>query len=322
MNVTNTPIGPGVNEYTLEYRDLYIQYFGVASFVILLYDHALTFDDEVQYIWRRNKKLVAWLFLINRYVTPLGFSININAYTSPVWTPSVNFLVIICKRFVRYEGCMTLLGISIASLMMGVRVTAIYHGNRFIPFLMSVLFTAMVGVNVWLLTGGEPVQHYAGIHGCSMIFSPRVGVWASASAWSPLIYDTVVMGLVLYRTAHLFRAKIVGQLSVVKTLMEDGIIYYSVILAANLVLAVMIVRSNDGLRNICAQMQVTMMSRITINLRKKMQRDESDLPEFDTDTTSHRSSSRPSTRHPLQDPEATVLDISRSSVRESAVGDI
>jgi len=247
------------------------QYFGLASFVVLLYDHLITFDDEVRYIWRGNKKLVTWLFLINRYLTPLGFSVNISAYTSPVWTP------VICENFVRYEGAMTFLGVAIASLMMGVRVTAIYHGNRAVLALISLLFLVMVSINAWLLTTAGPVHHPTDIHGCSMIFGQNgqnIGVWASATAWTPLIFDTVVLALVIFRTRGIVRAKMAGQFRVVSTLIKDGLLYFSVILTANLVLAIMIVRAPDGIRNICAQFQllitVTMMSRITLNLRKNM----------------------------------------------------
>jgi len=267
MNITATSQA----EYIVQYQELIAtNYFGVASFVVLLYDHILTFDDEVRYIWRSKKKLVSWLFLLNRYLTPLGFCININAYTSKLWTP------LICTHFVRFEGSMTLIGIAIASLMMGLRVIALYHGNQVVPVVMMFLFSAMVGVNAWLLTAGEAVHHPTGIHGCSMIFSHRTGDWSSASAWLPLLYDTVVVGLVMYRTRDLLGIKIAGQHRVVETIMKDGLIYYSVILAANLVLAVMIVKAADGVKNICAQFQllitVTMMSRITLNLRKNMQR--------------------------------------------------
>jgi len=287
MNATITPSGPlepGIHEYTEEYRELIAtNYFGLASFVVLLYDHVLTFDDEVRYIWRGNKKLVAWLFLINRYITPLGFAVNISAYTSPAWTP------LICEHFVRYEGAMTLIGISIASLMMGVRVTAIYHKNRAVLALISSIFVAMVAVNAWLLSSGVPVHHPTGIHGCSMIFGAKRGTWASASAWLPLLYDTVVVILVVLRTRDVVRAKIAGQFHVVQTLVQDGVLYYSVILAANLVLALMIAKSSDGVKNICAQFQllitVTMMSRITLNLRRNMQRSETSATPLPTRTS-------------------------------------
>ena len=55
----------------------------------------------------------------------------------------------------RYEGAMTLTGISIASLIMGFRVTAIYHKNRVIVGVLAVIFLVMVGVNAWLLTSGQ-----------------------------------------------------------------------------------------------------------------------------------------------------------------------
>jgi len=331
MNVTNVQpgvLGPDDGQYTQQYRELIAtNYFGLASFVVLLYDHVLTFDDEVRYVWRGNKKLVTWLFFINRYLTPLGFAVNINAYLSRVWTP------VICANFVRYEGAMTLIGISVASLMMGVRVTAIYRGNRMVLSLISLMFLGMVGVNAWLLTSGQPVHHPIGIHGCSMIFGPQIGGWASASAWLPLLYDTVVVALVVLRTRDIVRVKVSGQYHVVNTLIKDGLLYYSVILAANLVLALMISKSSDGVKNICAQFQllitVTMMSRITLNLRKNMQRLETPSLSSPVRPSSGRSSlafqgPRSSTqtipnstfksgRMKTEDLEASVLDIPYSS---------
>ena len=52
------------------------------------------------------------------------------------------------------------------------------------------------------------------------------GKWSSASAWLPLLYDTVVAVLVIYRTWNSFRARIPGQSHVVETLIQDGLTYY------------------------------------------------------------------------------------------------
>lgn len=56
------------------------------------------------------------------------------------------------------------------------------------------------------------------------------GIWSSASAWLPLLYDTVVVVLVMARTRDLFRVRIVGQYRVVETLMKDGLMYYRLII--------------------------------------------------------------------------------------------
>ncbi|KAF8509968.1 hypothetical protein JB92DRAFT_2942873 [Gautieria morchelliformis] len=206
-------------------------YIGIAGLAILLYDHLITFDDE------------------NRYLTPLAFVVNINAYTSSAWSD---------------EGIMGFAGVAIASLMMAFRVVAVYHGNRHVLALISFLFLAMVGIHIWLLTTTGPVIH-PGIHGCSMLFgqgSHHIGGWVSATAWSPLIYDTAVVILVVLRTHYIVRYKVAGR--VVTTLIRDGLLYFSVIVAVNIVLAVMIVRAPDGLKNSSAQFQLL---RITLNLR-------------------------------------------------------
>jgi hypothetical protein len=60
---------------------------------------------------------------------------------------------------------------------------------------------------------------------------------------------------------------------IVKVLLEDGLLYYSVIFSINLVLTLMIIFAPPGLKNITAQLEllltVAMMSRITLNLKKQ-----------------------------------------------------
>ncbi|KAK7689839.1 hypothetical protein QCA50_006478 [Cerrena zonata] len=50
---------------------------GFVSFMILAWDHIITFGDEVEYIWKGKKGLIVYLFFLNRYVTPLGFIVNL-----------------------------------------------------------------------------------------------------------------------------------------------------------------------------------------------------------------------------------------------------
>ena len=50
-------------------------------------------------------------------------------------------------------------------------------------------------------------------------------VLASSSAWLPLLYDTVVLGLIAYRTLPALKLK--NRYSIMKRLLEDGLIYYT-----------------------------------------------------------------------------------------------
>ncbi|KAF7297623.1 hypothetical protein MKEN_01385300 [Mycena kentingensis (nom. inval.)] len=257
---------------------------GFASFTILVWDHIITFGDEVEYIWKGKKGPIIYLFLLNRYFTPLGFIVNLYAYLSPSWTYER------CARFIRYEGATVAIAVEVVGIMMLLRIDALYPTRKWIPALLGVLLVVETGLNGWLISRGEPVLHNAasGVHACSMIFDPAMRVSlvlgranssanpkrrsaaASASAWYPLLYDTIVFALTVNRTLPSIRKREAGY--ILKKLLEDGLLYYSVIFAITFVLTFMIVGAPPGIKNICAQMEqlitVAMMSRITLSLRK------------------------------------------------------
>jgi len=248
-------------------------YMGYVSFMILIWDHIVTFADEVEYIWKGKKGLLVSLFLLNRYLTPLGFVINLFAYQSPVWT------VERCLHFVRYEGSMTVIGINTTALMMLLRISALYHRRPFVIAFVAAFFCVELGINAWLLTHGTAVVHQRQVHACTMVFDDAVtGPIASASAWLPLTYDTIVLILTLKRTLGPIRRKTAGKIA--RVLLRDGILYYSVIFSVNFVLTIMIAAAPSGLQNITAQLEylltVAMMSRITLHLRKQVRSREID----------------------------------------------
>lgn len=240
-------------------------YMGFVSFMILAWDHIITLDDEVKYIWFGHKGLLVWLFFINRYLTPFGFIINLFAYLSPSWTAER------CQDFVRYEGSMTVIGLNTTALMMFLRIYALYRGQIIVLVTVAVMFSVELGVNAWLLSHGIAVPHSDGIKACTMIFDSSVGPIASASAWLPLLYDTLILALTLNRTVKAIRQRTAGK--IMRVLMRDGILYYSVIFAVNVVLTFMIAFAPPDIQNITAQLEylltVAMMSRITIHLKKQ-----------------------------------------------------
>ncbi|KAJ3996639.1 hypothetical protein F5050DRAFT_72166 [Lentinula boryana] len=109
-----------------------------------------------------------------------------------------------------------------------------------------------------------------------MIFDPAISTWASASAWIPLIYDTIIFALTMHRTIPELRSRDAS--FVIRRIFDDGLIYYSVIFSVNAILTVMILAAPAGIKNIAAQteqlMTVAMMSRITTNLKKAGQLEE------------------------------------------------
>ncbi|KAJ7660932.1 hypothetical protein DFH06DRAFT_1129968 [Mycena polygramma] len=62
------------SENTLEmlYGQQYTEPWTLIPVVILLYDHTLTFEAELNFVWRRPKKLSFYLFVLLRYVSLLS----------------------------------------------------------------------------------------------------------------------------------------------------------------------------------------------------------------------------------------------------------
>ncbi|KAJ3790146.1 hypothetical protein GGU10DRAFT_188692 [Lentinula aff. detonsa] len=251
-----------------EVRDT--NYVAIIGFTIMVWDHVDTFTTEVEYVWPRvgEKKPIVYLFLINRYLIPLGFIFNLVAYFNI--DAEVRFT---CEHVVRFEGAMTMIGINIVGLMMLIRIYALYKNQKWVVAGVAVLLLVEMATYSWLMSTGIPVQHHPNITSCTMIFGEKDSVASSSSAWLPLLYDTVVLILTLRATIPSVRnAQGSTTIYIMKQLLKDGLMYYGVIFAVTLVLTVMIIDAGSGLKNITAQLEllitVTMMSRITLNLMR------------------------------------------------------
>ncbi|KAH9961437.1 hypothetical protein BJV74DRAFT_787513, partial [Russula compacta] len=236
-------------------------YVGVTAFTVLVWDHIMTFSDEVEYVWKGRKGLAVYLFFLNRYLIPLSFIVNLWAYNRK------------CSHFVRYEGIMTMVGVVVVGFMMFLRVRALYPRSVAAQASVLGILLTFIGVNSWLLT--HAVRTYT-LLTCTMIVDPKIGPIASSTAWLPLLYDTLAIGLTLKGTAKYMGSRDSGQ--VFRVMLREGLLYYSVICTVSLVFTLMIIFAPPSVRNITGQyvlpstpylhLTVAMMSRITIHLKR------------------------------------------------------
>ncbi|EJD42823.1 hypothetical protein AURDEDRAFT_168067 [Auricularia subglabra TFB-10046 SS5] len=251
---------------------------GVAGFTMLVWDHIITLDDEVNVIWKRpqgrkNGPLI-YIFLILRYFAPLAYTVQLCSYFFPpsIWTPEV------CDHYVAFEGAIIVVVLGLVALLMMIRVCAMYARSWKVLAILGSLFILQFTIQGWLQTRTHPVHHHfsTNIAGCSMLFDESLGGWPTASAWLPVIYDTAVFILTVYKTANILRRShrhAVHGSWIARTLLRDGALYYLAIVASNVPLIIMIVAAPDPIKNIAAQLEafvtVTMMSRITLSLRRE-----------------------------------------------------
>ncbi|KAJ3573458.1 hypothetical protein NP233_g2421 [Leucocoprinus birnbaumii] len=327
-----------------QYQQFLTNCMAFVCMTILVWDHMVTFDDEVQSlslcfhlftnlialarsntfgtvpmvlvsICKLNSDLadthskmftlfieVKYLFLLNRYLTPLGFTVNMTAYLLPAFSePYERPYPKKCQHFIRFEGAMTMIGINVVAIMMFYRVYVLYgkmsqkSGKHVILSLGSFLLGEII-LNIYLVTKGVPVAHTRGVvQGCEMVFDSSV------------------------------------------QLLEDGLLYYLPILLVNVALSFMIAFAQNGSQNLVAHVcpyflreiisqyyglnimnpdtnQVTMMSRISINLKKNFIQGKQDI---DSELAS-----MPSPARFAAEQVASVLNITRSAIQDPREGDI
>ncbi|KAF7975330.1 hypothetical protein HWV62_9765 [Athelia sp. TMB] len=118
-----------------------------------------------------------------------------------------------CARYVRYEGSMTVIGIEIVGVMMLLRIRALYSKKWWVSALVAFVLLGETATNIYLLMNAIPVPHPSEVHSCTMIFNPKLnGGATSASAWIPLLYDTLILALTLHRTMPAIRHKEAGDI--------------------------------------------------------------------------------------------------------------
>ncbi|KAG1743492.1 hypothetical protein EDB19DRAFT_2024104 [Suillus lakei] len=233
-----------------------VVFVAIASFTVLCWDHIITFADEVALIWCKRKGPLGYLFLLNRYITPLGIRRQYR------------------RNFVRYEMAMATIGIGIAQLMMMLRIYVLHRGHRLAIAIPGLLFVVWVALEAYVMARGEMVPLVQQMHSCREVydlppydFSSRWLTLFAARAWMPLTYDSAIFAMTLWHTLPIVRNKGAGR--ILLTFLLDGTLYYAVICSANLALTVTIVRAPPGQKGVAVQLTVVMTSRVTLNLKKQ-----------------------------------------------------
>ncbi|KAF8495721.1 hypothetical protein F5888DRAFT_535244 [Russula emetica] len=120
---------------------------------------------------------------------------------------------------------MTMIGLSIVFLMMTLRIRALYARIFSVQALVFAIFITFVSVNAYVLTYGAPVNHpaYPLVDSCTGIIDLGRAL-ASSTAWLPLLFDTTVMVLTMYRTARSFHPRNTSDIFCV--LFHENLLYY------------------------------------------------------------------------------------------------
>ncbi|KAF8574383.1 hypothetical protein K439DRAFT_856162 [Ramaria rubella] len=121
----------------------------MSALVLLVYDHVLSFDDEVTQIWNVRQSASTISFLVARYITPPLLFLDFLTFL-PIWTPEyeiishepASYFWFSCRVFnlLRVLTVTVILTTLSAQIAMTLRVYALYGVKTFVlVFLLFVL---------------------------------------------------------------------------------------------------------------------------------------------------------------------------------------
>ncbi|KAG8766812.1 hypothetical protein FRC12_006634 [Ceratobasidium sp. 428] len=240
-------------------------YCEIASLVFLLYDHVITIDQEVERIWKAPWSLPKVLFLFNRYTGPISLLVNTTIFTSEAPYD-------VCRRWIHFEGAAGITAMASVEMIMIFRLYALYRRSKTMLALLILGFLGNIGaMSVLMQLGLERITIFQRpghwYKGCHPVGLPNF-FWAYYV--SPLIFETILLALTLYKTLGHIRAK-VTHTPVIKLFFRDGVAYFAVIFCTLLSNALIWMLAPPGLLEsgigLAIAMPTVMGSRLLLNLR-------------------------------------------------------
>jgi len=206
------------------------RYAGIAAFVVLSYDHLLTFGDEVRFFWSGEWTISRILFFLNRYVPHLALTWGLVCFIAPELSPEF------CGKSIRVIWVFTVMAMFVAEAVLVLRIWYLYRHSWVARFLVvfSFVFCAIACCITLYLVSREitaiSLDSYdldLQVLGC--LVTPPNGLWR---IYAPvLVLHTVLYLFTAYRGLH-NRSIVAEAAPVMLRLVRDGGVLYFVVLVS------------------------------------------------------------------------------------------
>ncbi|EKM56875.1 uncharacterized protein PHACADRAFT_254235 [Phanerochaete carnosa HHB-10118-sp] len=277
-NSTSNTTTTGGQNATVEAYTNFVQenYFNISSRVLFLWDYCITFDDEVQYVWKGKWTPATFIFLINRYVNLVITILELFEQISFQTSQS-------CSPFVRLLQSLLVLALFIVAAFTALRVYAIW--NRDWRPALPVLLLALVSpvVNIYMDATQEPEVAPSPSVGCAVylkITNDLFGVLTIVTRASTLATDGIVLLLTIIRAIRLKKegTRWTRKVGLLPLLLRDGVLYFLLLFCINLtqIIVTAQVAGNNDIVYYVSPVTSMLISRFLIDLRRVVHRDQSE----------------------------------------------
>ncbi|KIP11321.1 hypothetical protein PHLGIDRAFT_28016 [Phlebiopsis gigantea 11061_1 CR5-6] len=187
----------------------------------LVYDHLLTFDLEVDLLWRCRPGFVSLIFLLNRYIVPCMLIVD-TYELSGVSEDSVLF----CKIWTTLQSYLTVASFMSIHALVAVRVFALHNGRSWVRKFLWLSGTLYFLSTIIIVTLGTiPVfQTLQPYHGACVGTMP----WWLWTTWLPSVFfETTLFLLTLVALLNQQGRRSFSQLTSI--IYRDGMVYFTAV---------------------------------------------------------------------------------------------
>ncbi|KAJ6571465.1 hypothetical protein B0H19DRAFT_1130033 [Mycena capillaripes] len=235
----------------------------LVGLTILFSDHLFTLDTEINLLWRRRKSLSAYWFYINRY---FGVFSGIAVSALPFLTLSLEM----CIRYSLFRELVLVVAQTINSIIMVIRVYALYGRSRRILWGLFLIGLVVVAVTIYSFSQ-QHASRPTVVGGCHFDLTESTSHHFAASWIAIVAFDALIFGLTLYN-AYINRRRTIPSTSLHMIVLRDGSVYFAIMATANLAniltyyLPALV--SPGSLSTFANSISVTMISRMILNLHQ------------------------------------------------------
>ncbi|KAL7284254.1 hypothetical protein PYCCODRAFT_1430119 [Trametes coccinea BRFM310] len=249
------------------------RYAELASTVIILFDHIITLDQEINLIWRSQFSLGKVLFLVNRY-----YALCVVLFNNYALFNTNNLTDSFCLSWFKWQGWTGVITFVIAELILQLRLYALYFRDKRILALMATVCLGAAASSAYVMA--HALSHISSVavklpHTGSTVCMPSGLPGNFFALWIPmLVSESVLCGLALYRG---FKSFMPGSnvfqngKRIIEILVRDSLSYFVIIFATYLVNAILFVTRPDSEVEIpigfAVALSVVMSNRLCLNVR-------------------------------------------------------
>ncbi|KAF8056536.1 hypothetical protein FPV67DRAFT_1729433 [Lyophyllum atratum] len=246
------------------------KYYALAATVMLVYDTILTFDREVEAIWKSKWTGVKMLFFFNRYANIVAYLAALIAVNS-TWPANI----VSCRSYVYFPGIFNMVQQVVIGSILILFTWALCNRSKVAVSIAGVTLIVQLVVTGWSLGAVTSIPLPRGFVGCVYAGKRGTGIRIQTAWFMQLLFITVVFGLMIWRAAKLHRAEVQAPLILVMT--RDGLKYFGVIFGVNFLNVMNFTLVKDpSLKSIHATfsslLTVIMINRLILSVREEVAR--------------------------------------------------